>query len=137
MKLSKKQLNEIYADNRNRQLSLFLGACERKVVNDEWGNPRNMSLQYLSDQDIINLVDWWKKHHTEQKYTIQVLPTNHGYLNIEQNNGGIGVTSPNQILDFETHFTKQEIEQLKQRDDLAIDWNKAKIEPVEDDDNAC
>lgn len=30
-------------------------------------------------------------------------------------------------------LTKKEIEQLKQRDDLAIDWDKAKVEPVEDD----
>lgn len=133
MKLSEKQLNEIY--ERKDRLGAFLDDCAISIFSHGWG-PMIHDVANLPDQDIKDLVDWWKKHHTEQKYTIQVLPTNHGYLNIEQNNGGIGVSSPNQILDFKTHFTKQEIEQLKQRDDLAIDWNKAKIEPVEDDDNA-
>lgn len=30
-------------------------------------------------------------------------------------------------------FTKDEIEEMKFDDGLAIDWNKAKIEPVEED----
>lgn len=87
----------------------------------------------LKDDETLELIDWWKKQHAEQKYTIQVFPTNCGYLNIEQNNGGIGLATATSILDFKTQFTKQEIDQLKQRDDLAIDWDKAKIEPVEDD----
>lgn len=132
MKLSEKQLNEIYADNRNRHLSLFLGACEREVVNDEWGNPRSMSLQYLPDQDIIDLVDWWKKKQNEQKYTIQVISGDYGFLNKVRFDKQVSCDSCEETAIFKAQFTKQEIEQLKQRDDLAIDWNKAKIEPVGD-----
>ena len=61
MKLSEEQLNKIYADKRNRHLSLFLGACEREIVNDEWGRPLSMSHQYLSDQEVLYFIDWWKK----------------------------------------------------------------------------
>ena len=61
MKLSEEQLNEIYTDKRNRHLSVFLGACERGIVNDEWGRPLSMSHQYLSDQEVLYFIDWWKK----------------------------------------------------------------------------
>ena len=117
----------------DRSLQVFLGDCAVRRYYDD-GPLKEFPSYDLTNDEVLFLVDWWKKHRTEKTYTIQVLPTNHGYLNIEQNNGGIGVTSPDQILDFKTHFTKQEIEQLKQRDDLAINWDKAMIEPVEDDD---
>ena len=131
MELSEEQLNEIYADKRNRHLSLFLGACEREMVNDEWGRPLSMSHQYLSDQEVLYLVDWWKKKQSEQKYTIQLIPNKEGFLN-RDSDGDFMVYSDEAVFEYQTHFTKQEIEQLKQRDDLAIDWDKAKIEPVEE-----
>ena len=53
MKLSKK-LNEIYADKRNRHLSLFLKACEEELVNDEWGGRLIMSHQHLTDKEVLN-----------------------------------------------------------------------------------
>lgn len=37
-----------------------------------------------------------------------------------------------QKADCKTHFTQAEIDELKQRDDIAIAWDKAKIEPVEE-----
>lgn len=138
MKLSEKQLNEIYADNRNHHLSLFLGACEREVVNDEWGNPRNMSLQYLSDQDIINLVDWWKKHHTEQKeYYLVVNPD---ALKIY---GSEFPKYVNQIEDMSDHFTfhygvptrysEAELETIKQVHPTIAPAIDAMKTPVEDE----
>lgn len=61
MKLSEKRLNEIYDNKNTRPLSLFLGACEREIVNDEWGRPLSMSHQHLTDQEVLYFVDWWKK----------------------------------------------------------------------------
>ena len=58
MKLSEEQLNAIYDNKDTRPLSLFLGACEREIVNDEQGRPLSMSHQYLPDQEIIGLVNW-------------------------------------------------------------------------------
>ena len=130
MKLSEKRLNEIYDNKDTRPLILFLGACEREIVNDEWGRPLSMSHQYLSDQEIIDLVDWWKKKQNEQKYTIKVFPNSFGYLTTDDS---LSKAFSSNLAKFEgcrTAFTKQEIEQLKQCDDLAIDWDKAIIEPV-------
>ena len=36
--------------------------------------------------------------------------------------------------DFQIHFTQEEIDKLKERKDLAIDWDKAIIEPVSEED---
>lgn len=130
MELSKEQLNKIYADKRNRHLSLFLGACEREIVNDEWGRPLSMSHQYLSDREIIGLVNWWKKKQSEQKYTVQVIKGNcTAFLNVDIE-GDMFIGDGREYFDDRTRFTKQEIEKLKQRDDLAIDWNKVIIEPA-------
>ncbi|HJA24423.1 MAG TPA: hypothetical protein H9958_09520 [Candidatus Limosilactobacillus intestinavium] len=132
MKLSKK-LNEIYADKRNRHLSLFLKACEEELVNDEWGRPLSMSHQHLTDQEVLYLVDWWKKKQSERKYTIKVFPSSVGYLNSDDSYSKVFASTLAKFDDCRTSFTKQEIEQFKQRDDIAIDWNKAKIEPVEEE----
>ena len=131
MKLSEEQLNEIYADKRNRHLSLFLGACEREIVNDEWGRPLNMSHQYLSDQEVLDLVEWWKKKQSEQKYTVKVLGDDGAFL-IKTPNGSFyfGTLSTANAYGDQNGFTQAEIKKLKQRDDLAIDWDKAIIEPV-------
>lgn len=130
MKLSEKRLNEIYDNKDTRPLSLFLRACEREIVNDEWGRPLSMSHQYLSDQEVLYFVDWWKKKSAKQKYTIKVAPTSLGYFGIDYDEGDATIDSSKNEF-YQTYFTKSEIEQLKQRDDLAIDWDKAKIEPVE------
>lgn len=34
---------------------------------------------------------------------------------------------------FKTKFTDKEIEQLKQRDDIPLDWNKVTFEEAEDE----
>ena len=59
-----------------------------------------------------------------------MLPNKKGFLNCDSD-GNFMISSDEAVFEYQTHFTKQEIEQLKQLDDLAIDWDKAKIEPVE------
>lgn len=132
MELSKEQLNKIYADKRNRHLSLFLGACEREIVNDEWGSSLSMSHQYLPDQEVLDLVDWWKKKQSEQKYTVKVGPGNYGYLVVDYDDFDISILGLVDTQKWQSKFTKQEIENLKQCNDFAIDWDKAIIEPVEE-----
>lgn len=65
MKLSEEQLNKIYSNHP--YLSLFLDAYEREVLYDEWGRLLDDGRPYLTDQEIIDLVDWWKKKHSKQK----------------------------------------------------------------------
>ncbi len=70
-----------------------------------------------------------------KKYTIQVTANDYlGYLNYWVQGKrfvfGEGVNSDNR----QAFFTKNEINELKKRDDIAIDWNKAIIKEVEQDD---
>lgn len=72
-----------------------------------------------------------KERFPEKKYTVQVFPVDDGYLNMDDN--GYACTDDiDQICGTRTQFTQQEIDSFKQRDDIAIDWDKAKIEEVKD-----
>ena len=67
----------------------------------------------------------------EKRYYIKVFDIDAGYLNIKPSNKPI--TSFNFTGNwYRTEFTKSEIEQLKQRDDIPIDWDKVKLEEVEE-----
>lgn len=74
-----------------------------------------------------------KERFPEKKYTVQVFPVYDGYLNLS-GDGDVFVDDCYQCCDIRTQFTQQEIDSFKQRDDITIDWNKAKIEEVKEDD---
>lgn len=72
------------------------------------------------------------KKRDEQKYTVQVVPDDStGYLNMYDNFEEAAFSDDRDYNGYKSHFTLKEIEILKQRDDLAIDWDKAIIEPVD------
>jgi len=60
---------------------------------------------------------------------VQVFPADVGYLNLDDD-GCIYTDDLDPFDDTRTQFSKQDIDSFKQRDDIAIDWNKAKIEEV-------
>lgn len=129
MKLSEEQLNKVY--ERKDRLGAFLDDCAADILSRGW-EPMNYNVADLPDQDIVDLVDWWKKKQSEQKYTVQVIKGNcDAFLNVDEVDD-MFFDGEQEDIGVRTRFTKQEIEKLKQRDDLAIDWNKAIIEPVEE-----
>ena len=70
-----------------------------------------------------------------QKYTIQTIAGNFlSYLNYNSIGNRFIFNNNIDSKDFQTAFTKDEINELKKRDDIAIDWNKAIIKEVEQDD---
>lgn len=70
-----------------------------------------------------------------QKYTIQTIAGNYqSYLNYNSIGNRFIFNNNIDLNDFQTSFTKDEINELKKRDDIAIDWNKAIIKEVEQDD---
>lgn len=70
----------------------------------------------------------------ESKYTVQVLADyDESFLNVGKDDGFAFFKDEVEAGSVQTQFTQAEIDELKQRDDLAIDWNKAIIEPVEGD----
>lgn len=65
----------------------------------------------------------------EKKHFIHVLNGYYGYLNFV--NGVFELGDNNNTDVFKTKFTDKEIEELKQRDDVPLDWNKVKLEEAE------
>ena len=55
-----------------------------------------------------------------------------GYLNICYRTNRIAISDKYELGDWRTSFTKKEIEELKKRDDIAIDWNKVELEEVDE-----
>lgn len=136
MKLSEEQLNNVYKNTDS--LNEFLLACSNAYYDPlVIMNPFKSSTQNIEDlpeRELIELFEWWKKKSAKQKYTIKVAPTSLGYFGIDYDEGDATIDSSKNGF-YQTYFTKSEIEQLKSRDDLAIDWNKARIEPVEDNED--
>lgn len=66
---------------------------------------------------------------SNQKYTVQVLPGEYGYLNFIQGDR-FSIHSSEATDVCQTYFTQAEINEFKKKHDLAIDWDKAIIEPV-------
>lgn len=64
-----------------------------------------------------------------KKYFIHVLKEDTGYLNVI--GGKIEIDDNYESTGFKTKFTNREIEELKQRDDVPLDWNKVTIEEVQ------
>ena len=74
------------------------------------------------------------KRHGEQKYTVQILINDsQGFLNVDKtDNNDCFLSDSSDDPDYQAQFTQTEIDKLKRRPDLAIDWNKAIISLVED-----
>lgn len=71
-----------------------------------------------------------------KKYAIRVLKGETvtaigGYLNVNYQTNLVAFADKVEIDDWRTSFTEKEIEELKKRDDLAIDWDKVKLEEVD------
>ncbi len=67
----------------------------------------------------------------KNKYFIHVLEGNKGYLNIRIQTNEMLLDNSLEMYDIKTKFTDKEIEQLKQRDDIPLDWNKIKLEKAD------
>lgn len=71
-----------------------------------------------------------------KKYTIRVLKNevapDDGYLNVDYQKNAVTIANKNEFNGWRTSFTKNEIEELKKCDDIAIDWDKVRLEEVDD-----
>lgn len=64
----------------------------------------------------------------EKKYYVKVFQA---YLNIRVIDNRPSINTSYENYAIHTKFTEKEIEQLKQRDDIPLDWNKVKLEETE------
>ncbi|KJU75141.1 hypothetical protein AH70_09495 [Pediococcus damnosus LMG 28219] len=60
----------------------------------------------------------------EKKYYVKIFDGELGYLNIDISTGDITAGSMGETEYFKTKFTNKAIEQLKQRDNIPLDWDK-------------
>ena len=67
----------------------------------------------------------------ENKQYVKVCDSVFGYLNINTFTGKMSMNDVSEGDGYKTKFTDKEIEQLKQRDDIPLDWNKVKLEDAE------
>lgn len=73
----------------------------------------------------------------EKKYHVRICDGLLGYLNIDTTADKMRVYDVYETYDsygnclMKTKFTDKDIEELKRRDDIPLDWKKVKLEPVE------
>ena len=73
-----------------------------------------------------------------KKYAVKVLKAdsfqahNSGYLNVNYRANLVTFNDKHDFGDWRASFTEKEIEELKKRDDIAIDWGKVELEEVND-----
>lgn len=64
----------------------------------------------------------------ENRYYVKIFNNEFGYLNIDGSTGETNVSWKFVGLGYKTEFTNKEIEQLKRREDIPLDWNKVILE---------
>lgn len=67
----------------------------------------------------------------EKKQYVHVLKGRNGYLNIDISTGKMSLDDILETSIIKAKFTDKQIKQLKQRDDIPLDWNKVHFEDVE------
>jgi len=69
----------------------------------------------------------------KKRHYVKVFDGPLGFLNINTDNGIMCVYNSEEMGIFKTKFTDKEIKELKNRDDVAVDWDKVRIWDVEED----
>ena len=64
----------------------------------------------------------------EKKYYVKIFDGELGYLNIDISTGKLTAGSVLETESIRSKFTDKAIEQLKQRDDIPLDWDKVRFE---------
>lgn len=67
----------------------------------------------------------------EKKYYVKICGGSLGYLNIKTSTNKMIVDSKDDACGIKTKFTDKAIKQLKQRDDIPLDWGKVTLEEVD------
>lgn len=106
---------------------------------DTWATSNSLYWKKADREYLSTLIEGFlhtpvRERFPESKYTVQVLADyDESFLNVGKDDGFAFFKDEVEAGSVQTQFTQAEIDELKQRDDLAIDWNKAIIEPVEGD----
>ena len=126
-------------DDANGWCFRLAPARKTVIVGKQWDKLDGMPVFCV--RDLLNLIAELEKtpvkeRFPEKKYTIQVIANdNSAYLNCYKENNRMAFYDDIETDHVKTRFTQSEIDKLKQRPDLAIDWNKAIIKEAKDDED--
>ncbi|MCC4421762.1 hypothetical protein LMB96_05365 [Limosilactobacillus reuteri] len=128
---------EIYGD---WFLKMPMNAISWESIRKEWGglSPNIKAKDLARVMDVVQrLLDTpVKDRFPEKKYTIQVIANyDSAYLNCRKEDNSMTFCDDIETDHVKTRFTQTEIDELKQRPDLAIDWDKAIIKEFKDDED--
>lgn len=109
MKLSEEQLNKIY--ERKDRLGAFLDDCAVVIFSSTWESVY-YAIADLPDQEIIDLVDWWKKKQSEQKYILPIgTDSDGGSMYLTPDEDGVGIYPGERPV----KYTKAELARYKEK----------------------
>lgn len=116
--------------------------CIMAMVSEYYENMVNI---YHASDELFDLIVSYARTPVEErksakKYSVKVLPCSGGYLNVRYGYGNTDtnhylISDTEEMADYKTKFTEDEIEELKKQPDLAIDWDRVKLEPAEQEYN--
>ncbi len=108
-----------------------IGHCRYAVICDEecfhklpFSNKLYMILAELAMTPLDERVE-------EKKYYVKVYDSGMGYLNINNFTGNMSVDDVSEVNGYKTKFTNKDIDELKKRGDIPLDWNKVTLEEAE------
>jgi len=158
-----KRVNEIfYAECFSEDNDIYIYRTEQDMIDENKDgddtyyfmriSPRNKNLSLFIDPDwvpddvkgsslLFNLLRELeetpiKNRFSEKKYTIQVIANyDSAYLNCHKRDNRMTFCDDIETDHVKTRFTQSEIDELKQRPDLAIDWNKAIIKEAKNNED--
>lgn len=128
--LALKAKGKILAHFRDWEADYYFIDCGQEVA--EWALSNDIMLEfYRAGRKLL------KK--PIKKYAIKVFLGDYPvcfldkYLAFNRETGAPVITTNDDDSGWQTHFTEKEIEELKKRDDISIDWDKVELEEVDDD----
>lgn len=98
------------------------------VINCNYTNPAKPELFLLAVEYAKTPVEERKE---EKKRYVKICDNPFGYLNIDTETNEMDVETKEEDICIKTKFTDKEIEQLKQRDNIPLDWDKVKFEEAD------
>ena len=144
------------AEKQIKALSSKYYAYKDKYTNFFNVNYKNAEVAYVRTDERYSFTFWSEKHFQKlpfsnklymilselamtplderveaKKHFIHVLKGYYGYLNIDISTNKMCLDNSLEKSTVKNKFTDKEIEQLKKRDDIPLDWEKVKSEEAE------
>lgn len=99
----------------------------------------NGTENYVTYDELLEITGQRQRQVSDKKYAIKVFRGDYPvcfldkYLAFNRETGAPVITTNDDDSGWQAHFTEKEIEELKKRDDIAIDWDKVELEEVSEE----